>query len=366
MSVSGKGARIALIVLLLLLAGAGAYRAGLHFWGGYHYRAAEQALDRRDFTEAASHLKKCLDASPDNPAWRLAAARTARRQGEYALALDHLSVYQQKGGPEEALALERKLLVMQQGDLTHMDPLLSSCEERPQAAETPAILEAVIQGTQNGLRAAAAAGKPTPARYAARARQAADLWLRLRPGPADQVQGLVWRTHFLLLDQDRPGAVADLRKAVELAPGHFDARLQLAELVSQTNPREAADHLETLRRRFPEDNRVRFPLGLVRRSLGQLDEARQLLDDVLASEPDHAPALVARGQIALDTQQPAEAERWLRRAWTLEPHEPETNLALGHCLKMLGRAEEAKTYEDRFRRLKAGRNPKTNHPTHGN
>jgi tetratricopeptide (TPR) repeat protein len=359
-----KRVRIALIVLLLLLlAGGAAYWAGLHFWGTYHYRAAEQALERRDFVEADGHLKKCLDASPDNLAWRLLAAQTARRQGDYRAALDHLSVYQQKGGSEEALARERKLvLAQQQGDPALIEPLLSSCEGRPDGPDTPLVLEAVIQGIQNGMKKAGVS-KPPP-QVLARSRGAVDLWLRLRPGPADQAQGLVWRAYFLRLGDDRRAAVADLRKALELDPDHFEARLTLAELVAPEDPEEAAGHLEALRRRHPNDNQVRYALALVRRSLGQSDEARQLLDDVLASEPDHAAALVARGQIALDAQQPAEAERWLRRAWDLEPDEPETNLALSNCLKMTGHADEAKTYEERFLRIKAQRKQKVIDPTH--
>jgi tetratricopeptide (TPR) repeat protein len=353
--------RIALAALALLAVGAAAYWAGLHFWGSYHYHAAEQALERRDFRAATDHLTKCLSASPGNLAWRLTAARTARRQGDYRAALDHLAVYEQQGGSADTLALERKLVEAERGDAALVDSLLTSCEGRPDGPDTPLMLEAAIQGTRNGLTAAGIS-KPTP-QVLARSRAAVELWLRLRPAPADQARGLIWRAYFLRLAADRRGALADLRRAVELAPDDFEARLELAELVAPEDPREAADHLETLLRRHPDDNRVRYPLALVRRSLGQADEAKRLLDEVLASEPDHAEALVARGQLALDAQQPAEAERWLRRAWTLAPDEPETNLALSNCLKMAGQADEAKTYEDRFVRLKARRARKTNDPT---
>jgi predicted Zn-dependent protease len=364
MPAGGKRMRIALLALLLLPAGGGAYWAGRHFWGSYHYRAAEEALERRDFAEADAHLKKCLDASPGNLTWRLAAAQTARRRGDYRAAQDRLAAYEKEGGSAEALAQERKLLLAQQGDPALIDALLSSCEGRPKAPETASVLEAVLQGIDTALKAASAKGAKPPPEYLARARRAAGLWLELRPGPADQAQGLVWRADFLRLGNDRPGAVAELRKALEVAPDHFEARLELAELVAPEDPREAAGLLEALRRRHPDDNRVRYPLALVRRSLGQPDEAKQLLDEVLASEPDHAEALVVRGELALDAQQPAEAERLLRRAWTLAPDEPEANLALSNCLKVQGRADEAKTYEDRFLQIKAQRARKVIDPTH--
>jgi tetratricopeptide (TPR) repeat protein len=351
----GTRARIALVVLLLLAAGSGAYWGGRHLWGVYHYHAAEEALARRDFRLAASHLGKCLDVSPGDLTWRLTAAQTARREGEFAQALDHLTAYQQGGGSEQTVTLERKLVIVQRGDLTQADALLASCKEHPEAPETPLMLEAVIQGTENYLKGGPAADLTRSPQHETQSRRAIEQWLRLRPGPADQVRGLLWRAYLHTVGGDRPQAVADLRKAVAIDPDNFDARLELARSLGRTDPAEAAEHLEVLRRRDPTNNDVRFPLALMRRSLGQLDEATQLLDQVLASAPDDVPALVARGQVALDLQQLGQAEELLRRAWNLEPDEPETNLTLSRCLKLLDRPEEAKTYEDRFAQLKAER-----------
>jgi len=94
-------------------------------------------------------------------------------------------------------------------------------------------------------------------------------------------------------------------------------------------------------------------LASVRRSLGQLDEARELLDRLLASHPDDASALLARGELALDAQRPEEAEHWLRRALTLQPDDPETNFALSRSLKGVGHVEEARRYEERSVRMAA-------------
>jgi predicted Zn-dependent protease len=349
----GKRAQIALIVLLLLASAGAAYWGGRHIWAACHARTAEEALARRDFRQAADHLRKCLAVSPDNVSWQLRAAQTARRRGEYAEALDHLAAYQRLGGPEDTLVLERKLLVVQQGDLAQADPLMASCEEHPDAPETPQILEAVLQGTDNYLKGTAGHGRPP--QVEARARRAVEQWLRLRPAPADQVRGLVWRASLFSAGNDRGKAVADLRRALEIDPDSFDARLGLALKLVQSDPAEAAEHLEALRRRDPDSNEVRFPLALVRRSLGQLDEATQLLEQVVASAPDDFKALLVRGQIALDQQQLPQAEELLRRAWDLAPDEPETNLALGRCLQMMGRAQEARPYEDRFQQIKAQR-----------
>jgi Flp pilus assembly protein TadD len=69
---------------------------------------------------------------------------------------------------------------------------------------------------------------------------------------------------------------------------------------------------------------------------------------VLAHNPDHLPALTERAKVALDAQQPAEAEEWLRKAEALAPNDQEVLLTLARTLLRLGRAEDARWYQDRF------------------
>jgi tetratricopeptide (TPR) repeat protein len=352
----GNRLRITLRVLLVLVVGVTGYWVGLRCWGLYHYRAAEEALRRRDFPEASGHLQKCLTAAPGDLGYRLLAGRTARRQGAYAEARRQFAVYRARGGSAEVLALEDKLQDVQQGNLEAVDDLLASCDDHPEAPDTPLVLEAVIEGSERALRLAEEAHAPAPPpQYLATARRAVDLWLKVCPGPADQVQGLYWRAYLFLITEDWQNGVADLRRALAIDPDHFEVRFQLAATLSRWDPPEAAEHLELLQKRHPDEARVRFPLALVRRSLGQLDEAKALADEVLAAEPDNASALLLRGQIALDMQRPGEAEPWLRRSYALEPDEPETNFALSRYYKMVGRAAEAKTYEEKFLRIKARR-----------
>ncbi len=356
MRLGGTRGRLALAVLLVLVVGVAGYWVGLRAWGYYHYRAAQDALRRRDFHEASAHLQKCLSAVPGDLTYRLLAARTARRQGAFAEAGRQLTAYRQKGGAADVVALEDTLQDVQQGKQDDVDRLLTSCEEHPEAPETPLILEAVLDGCERALTAAEEAKAPAPpTQYLAPARRAVDQWLRLCPAPADQVQGLAWRAYFHLITEDWQSGVTDLRRALEIDPDNYAARFQLAATLSRWDPAEALEHLELLRRRHPDDNRLLFPLALVRRSLGQLDEARALLDQVLAADPDNASALLLRGQVALDTQQPEGALRWLRRAYELQPDEPETNFALSRYFKMVGREADAKAFEERFLRIKARR-----------
>jgi len=186
--------------------------------------------------------------------------------------------------------------------------------------------------------------------------KAVDLWLRLRPDPADQAQGLVWRGRLHGYQNDYPKAVADLRKAVELDPDSLDARLRLAAVIAQESPQKAADQLEALRQRHPDNIQLLFSLATVRRVLGQLEEAASILDGILAGRPDDLSTLLERAQVALDLRQPQPAETWLRRALTQLPNEPDIHLALSRCLSLLGKETEAKQHHERHLQINTERN----------
>jgi predicted Zn-dependent protease len=351
---------IALILVLLLVVGLAGHRLLRHFQVRHHHRAAESAVERRDFRQASLHLNKCLEAWPDDLAVRLLAAQTARRQGDYDQALQHLRVYEQNNGSQDTLKLEHQLIRMQRGDLEE-GAILASWLDHPEAPETPSVLEALIEGSLTVLAPASAQGatfgfdtdKGAP--YLARARKAVALWLRLRPGQADQVQGLVWRGRLHHVGNDHPKALADLRQALASSPDHFGARLYLAIAVVQEVPGEAASHLEMLRQREPKHKHVRFVLANARRLLGELEEARELFDELLADYPDEVTFVLERGLVDLDAGRPKAAERWLRRALALAPNEPEVNLALSRCLRGLAQPEEASRYQARFQELEAAR-----------
>jgi predicted Zn-dependent protease len=353
------------LLLLLPLGGVVAYQVGLFCWGSYHYHTAEQAVERRDFAEASLHLQKCLDVWPNELPVRLLAAQTARRDGRYDEALRHLRNCGQKEGSEEALDLEYRLLRMQQGNGKEVDPLLSFCEAHPNDAETPLVLEAIIEGILKdapspfGTPLILEKGEP-PANLI-RLRELVNRWLQLRSGPADQAQGLVWRSRAFALANDYPNAVADLRKALEIDPDHVDARLQMSRAVVQKSPEEAIAHLEILRRRHPENWEARFGLATARHSLGQLQEAGRLLDEMLAEKPDDVTVLLERGLVALDLDQLGEAERRFRHALKLAPDQPEINLGLSRCLHLAGRAAEAKHYQERFQQLDAEQRRRKSH-----
>src|SRR5690349_7026049 len=77
MKLLGTAGLLALIVFFFGFAG---YRAYDWLWGSEtHVRAAREALDRRDFVAADTHLRAYLEAHPKSAEAHLLAAQTARR-----------------------------------------------------------------------------------------------------------------------------------------------------------------------------------------------------------------------------------------------------------------------------------------------
>jgi Flp pilus assembly protein TadD len=180
-----------------------------------------------------------------------------------------------------------------------------------------------------------------------RARQAVDLWRDLAVSVPDRAQGLVWRGLIQGFSNDYAGAIADLRGALDLDPDHFAARMHLAISLARQDPEEAVSHLRLLRQRHPENKEVCFSLAAVHRALGQLDEARTLLDEILAADPRNISALVEQGYVAMNTQQFEEAERRLRKALAIAPNEPEVLMAMSGYFQATGKREESRQFYDK-------------------
>jgi tetratricopeptide (TPR) repeat protein len=336
-SVRSRGVQIVLGVVLVPLLGVAGYQVAVRVWAHNQYRAATQALERYDYWQASKHLESYLSARPNDPEGLLLAGQTARRRGDFQATLRLLRQAEQHGASAEALSTERQLLRIQMGDLTDADRLSELCTEHANEPAGALALEVFIEGSLRAVNVS-------------RARWAVDLWLTKRTGAADQAQGLVWRGRVNELVQDFPQALADFRAAVERDPDHPPARLWLAQALIREEPREAAPHLEWLRRRA-DDPEVRLLTARFRRTLGEQEEAARLLDELLAAAPDNVPALVERGRVALDLNRPDEAERWLTRALALAPDMRDVNLALADCMRQAGRADEAKRYQIRVQEI---------------
>jgi tetratricopeptide (TPR) repeat protein len=331
--------RLAVAALLLVVIGCAVFMIVRAYSNHPNLRLAQKALEQRDFKAASWHLGQYLEAHPGDSAARLLAAQTARRNGDFAQAVEHLEIYQRRGGRSSDADLEQRLTRLQAGDLEEADLLFDRCSLGPKAADTPLVLEALIEGC---LRRAAESirdelthdGKQGEISIAAfdRGQRATELWLAQRPATVDQVQGFVWRGKLAGVARDFPKAQAAFRLALDLDPEQATAREYLGLSLVQEAPREAATHLQRV----------------YDRALGELDQAAKILDGLLALRPDDVSFLVEYARVALDERRPEEAERWLKRALALAPDDAQAHLVYRDCLTQSNRPAEAAKYQDKY------------------
>jgi len=287
-------------------------------------RAAYSELQSYHNAQAIRHLRICRDVWPNDPDVMLMAARAARRARVYSDTTRLLQMYQQARGSDEAFTFEQMLLSAE----CRVDQAADRCWRYVEDghADTPLLLESLTRGYLRQYRLG-------------QARLCLDRWLRMQP---DNPQAL-YLEGLLNFDYSRApsAAIKSYRRALELDPEHEEARLGLAvALLENKNFAEAAEHFKYLRQCQPDNASVQTGLAESLDGLGQQAEAEQLVDAVLARQPNFGPALSLRGQIAFRSGQLAEAETWLRQALQHRPMDHRARYSLSLCLQWNGKEEE--------------------------
>lgn len=331
--------------LVLVLAVIGSVAAGHRLWTQYHLDAARLALDRYAFDEAQRHLNLCLALPFRDDSIYLLAARTARRRDSYQEAERYLAACKPRQATTKALSLERLLVTAQQGELDGIEGALHArtVSDDPEAL---LVLEALSKGyVQRFWRTEALACVNELLHRQPGHPQALLLRARLKEEMNAQAKA----------DHEYEAEILrDYEKAIEASPS-FDARLGRAgALFRLGQPWDALVQYEQLRPLGESQGEVMLGIARCRFNLGELDAARQLLDELLEQSPQKWDALLERGRLALHSGQPAEAEKWLRRAVDLAPAcETGPLRSLGQCLASQHKDEEARRCLDRLSKLEA-------------
>ena len=310
--------------LLLLLGGAGGI-VGFHLWWNSHLRAAQHALEQRDYTAAWEHLSRLLRVRSADGQVQFLAARTARLTFRWDEARAHLAVCRNLHWSEDALVLEEVLIRVQCGDPRGEDFLRERVAEGH--PDSLLILEVLIQEYVRTYRLWEAL-------------HALNDFLQRRP---DDVQALlgrawVWEKLFYFADAQR-----DCQRAVEVAPDNLEAHRRLAEvLLVHGTAAEAAEHFAYLLNRQPGEPRFLLGLARCKRTLGEGDKVRPLLAAIPEGDPHHVEALTLLGQVALDENRPAEAVTFLRQAVAADPQNLDALTHLHTALQLTGQEQEAR------------------------
>jgi Tfp pilus assembly protein PilF len=322
--------------LAVLLGLTAALALSAHLWAGKHYREAREALVRGDFAQAQQHLALCAKVWVWGAETRLLQARAARLAGEYDQAETYLRESAELGASPEAVTVERLLRMAQQGDV---------------AAVESRLVGRVLQGHPDSVSILEVLTPAYLANYQlVQARECVGRWLEREP---DCVRAWAFRAEVFERIKDKEQVRASYRRLVELDPDNLDYRLTLAGLLTDYEPRAALEHFAHVRARRGDSPILLTGLARCLLNLGRPDEARPLLDAVLAEHPDDWAALFERARLAQETGSAEEVEPYIRRAAALKPNELGILHGLFTCLERLGKRREAEEVQARLERVKA-------------
>jgi tetratricopeptide (TPR) repeat protein len=317
---------------LLAAIGLGAVILGVNLWAGYHFRSAQDCLDRYHDAEGLEHLRDCLAVWPHDPETLLLAARASRRLGAFANARDYLDRYESARGEDDNSNLEWILLQTEQGELDgNVAQACATWMERSPAS-APLVLEARARGYLRRFRLS-------------QAMACLKEWLRRQP---DNPQAFFLEGKVLDQNLDVQAAMASYRRVLRLDPEQDEARILLAShLLEKKGAQEALSHLKYLSQRQLDQVRVRVLMAKCLVQLGKPARAAEILDEVLAENPREGDALAERGSLALQRKQTQLAEGWLRRAVAVQPDNYEAHYQLAQALRANGKKDEARQLDDR-------------------
>jgi tetratricopeptide (TPR) repeat protein len=173
-----------------------------------------------------------------------------------------------------------------------------------------------------------------------------------------------WRTHQVLAqsfaEADRPqDAISECNKALELRPNEPGLHQQLGDVYwSQNDLAKAKEEFLAEMRIDPYNVDVKFKLAVVSLERSEMDEARQLLTDVLRAQPNFAAAHYQLGRVEAQLQNNDKAANEFLAAIHDAGDAPDTEIVkqsyygLALAYRRLQRTEEARAAMDSFTRLK--------------
>jgi Tfp pilus assembly protein PilF len=330
----------------ILIIGVLLYWVGKERWGRsssdvarLQWQEAQRALAERDYRLAKSHLEKSLEAAPLNGQTHFTMAQTCRRLDDPAAWSEHLHTAGIMGWPFEQIQLELRLKEAQTGNTWKVEEGLVD-ELNAKTPEQAIILEALVKGYLENDR-------PKDAH------RLAEEWVRDHP---EDWQARLYRGRASQLGVFFQQAITDYEAVLQAKSDQLQARLWLAEtLVSDRQYAPAMEQYEAFLRdhpKAPESDQALLGLANCRYSLGEVEEARTVLNELLSKKPDYTPALLLRAQLE-HAESAEKALPWLLKAEATAPNDAQVLNILVVALRELHRYEEAQKYDQRLKDQKA-------------
>lgn len=189
--------------------------------------------------------------------------------------------------------------------------------------------------------AARAAGVLMRSDRSAEALTVAGDWAREHPKDA---RGPMLLAEIHSQAQREAQAIAEARRAVELAPDSLSPRVMLGRLYQRGKHWDDAGRVWLdAWKRFPGESRLALDLAFCREQAGKLDSAVQVARDVLNREPENPQALNFLGYLFADHNRNLdEARRLIARALDKDPENGAYLDSMGWVYYRLGRLKDAR------------------------
>ncbi|HEV3144770.1 MAG TPA: tetratricopeptide repeat protein [Gemmataceae bacterium] len=301
-------------------------------WAQFQFRAAQKAFREGKYQEASDRLRACRRIWAGRAEVQLWSARTARWQYDFPNAEKYLQESRRLGAPTEDVQLEWLLLRAMRGEIDDLAPGLWKTVESGHP-QSPQILETMAKVYQLRIQ------------YA-QALECLDAWVEREPRSARALEWRGW-THERLEHVD--AAMSDYQKALDLAPEETSTRARLAALcVNNNKAAEALENFQILRRSDPARRDYQIGIARCQIALGESEEARRLLEQVLAEEPDNPDAIRAMAQLEQLAGQFREAETLCRKLVQRDPLDVGANYTL--YLSLAGQGDRTKEAEEQLQR----------------
>jgi tetratricopeptide (TPR) repeat protein len=309
------------IFLLLGLIGGGAYLAYVNFSALSEWDRAKEALEVGDYQQAKEHLQRCVAHSywSQSGEAHFLLARAHRRLGEFDEANEQLDEAEKLEWSPNGVEMERTFLRAQQGSFQDVEETLVRWGMEMENQDAAPVLEVLAEqyGIRLQLGAAVYWGKK---------------FLEYAPR---NVTALLSLGKIYKQGHNLPEALKLFRRAVSAQPEKEEARLQLAStLLEQKEVAKALEQYDYLSANGYRSRGVLLGLARCHVGLGHVDQARAILDDLVARYARDHEVLGERGRLALNQERrPAFAEKWLRESVKIYPYNRTTMHALYLCLK---------------------------------
>ncbi|MFO8008142.1 MAG: tetratricopeptide repeat protein [Candidatus Brocadiia bacterium] len=352
-----RGRWLLLLLVLLVVAGAGLL-AFTRLRQPRHellYQKGQLYLQGGDTGEAVASFRSALEAEPGYMKARLGLARAlvARKEFEEAETALHAAAREGLDPDEEALLRARllgmrgahRLQAADQPDVRLCDaviaedlqPAIDLLSQHAPEADQPGLAYTRL-GELHMQKSGVLATKWRLLQQAAKRARDLD-----RPEEAEQYEQQSAPILPLVVETQQEG-LQSYRQAIEVAPERAAPRMAVARHLLSTylpRPRQAADILEPVVERNPGHWQARLLLAQTANLTGDYPKALEHIDKVSGEARESWPVLTVESEILLEAERWEKAERVARGLVQARKRHPVANYLRGRALLEMGRASEA-------------------------